>query len=187
MRRRDVPKVLLASLAEGELSSAQALESTRWIASGTRCALSGAVRVAVGTYQLTSKLQTLVQNDIAGDSRHDTILHPSGFPDYVFEVGDGRPGPNAGRITRLKLSGAAGNLGCLHMNNLSHMWHLDELIFQGGPCPALVVDSCWDSNYTNIDILGHVNPGTDPAKTSAVIFRNGCTTSTAAACASREP
>ena len=175
MRRRDVPKVLLASLADAELSPAQAAtESNLEARLQEALRARGAVHVAVGTYQLTSKLQTLVQNDIAGDSRHDTVLHPSGFPDYVFEVGDGRPGPNAGRITRLKLSGAAGNLGCLHMNSLSHMWHLDDLIFQGGPCPALVVDSCWDSNYTNIDILGHVSPGTDPAKTSAVIFRNGC-------------
>jgi hypothetical protein len=174
MRRRDVPKVLLASLADGELSPARTIESNPAARLQEALRARGAVHVAVGTYQLTSKLQTLVQNDIAGDSRHDTVLHPSGFPDYVFEVGDGRPGPNAGRITRLKFLGAAGNLGCLHMNSLSHMWHLDDLIFQGGPCPALVVDNCWDSNYTNIDILAHVSPGTDPAKTSAVIFRNGC-------------
>lgn len=174
MRRRDVPKVLLASLAEGELSPAQALASNAVERLREALRAPGAVRVAVGTYQLTSKLQTLVQNDITGDSRHDTILHPSGFPDYVFEVGDGRPGPNAGRIARLRFLGTTGNLGCLHMNSLSHMWHLEDLLFQGGPCPALVVDNCWDSNYTNIDILAHVSGGTDPAKTSAVIFRKGC-------------
>ena len=135
---------------------------------------NGEVRVAAGTHNVTGKLQTLLPNNIVGDSRNETILMPSGFADYVLEVGNGTPGPNAGRIARLRFYGAGGNLGCLHLNTLSHMWRLDDLIFSGGPCPALVVDSCWDSNYTDIDILGHVTSGSGPEKTSAVIFRNGC-------------
>jgi hypothetical protein len=174
MRRRDLSKVLLASLASdvGVAAPAVATPAAADLQNALRA--RGAVRISVGTYHLTSKLQTLVQNDIAGDSRHDTVLLPNSFPDYVLEVGNGKPGPNAGRIARLKIYGAQSNLGCLHMNSLSHMWHLDDLIFAGGPCPALVVDNCWDSNYTNIDILGHVSPGGEPARTSAVIFKNGC-------------
>ena len=131
----------------------------------------GEVRIAIGSYAVTSKLQTLLPNNIVGDSREDTILAPTGFADYILEVGNGTPGPNNGKIERLRFYGAAGNPGCLHMNTLSHMWRLEDLLFSGGPCPAMVVDNCWDSNYTDIDILGHVTPGSDPAKTAAVIFR----------------
>jgi hypothetical protein len=174
MRRRDIPKVLLASAAGATLPAAVADEASA--ATDLRKALQshGTVRVPIGAYQLTSKLQTLIQNNISGDSRHDSVLRPSGFPDYVLEVGNGQPGPNAGKIERLRFYGAAGNLGCLHMNHLSHMWRLEDLLFSGGPCPALVVENCWDSNYTDIDILGHVTRGDDPAKTAAVIFRQAC-------------
>jgi hypothetical protein len=172
MRRRDISKALLTSLATGERLAAPTAPATVDLQMALRA--RDAVRIPVGMHEVTSKLQTLVPSDIAGASRHDTVLFPHGFADYVLEVGNGSPGPNAGRIARLKFYGARGNLGCLHMNALSHMWHLDDLIFQGGPCPALVADNCWDSNYTNIDILGHVSAGDDPAKTAAVIFRNGC-------------
>jgi hypothetical protein len=165
--------MLLASATEAALDQADSREPTDTPGLRGAMQMHGAVRIPTGTYELTGKLQTLVQNNISGDSRHDTILRPTGFPDYVLEVGDGRRNPNAGKIERLRFYGAAGNLGCLHMNSLSHMWHLDDLLFSGGPCPALVVDNCWDSNYTNIDILGHVTPGNDAARTSAVIFRNG--------------
>jgi hypothetical protein len=175
MRRRDISKALLASAA-----GAAGLPATRAAvppsAAELQAALQspGVVRVPVGTCRLTSKLQTLVPNTISGDSRCDSILQPSGFADYVLEVGNGKPGPNAGKIERLRFFGAAGNLGCLHMNTLSHMWRLDDLLFSGGRCPALVVEDCWDSNYTDIDILGHYTAGTDPAKTAAVIFTKGC-------------
>lgn len=175
MQRRDIPKVLLASLAGNDLAPAAPVAANApTIDLYSALQIRGAVRIPAGTYQVTGKVQTLVQNDIAGDCRHDTVLLPGGFADYVLEVGNGTPGPNAGRIARLRIYGAQGNLGCLHMNQLSHMWRLDDLIFSGGPCPALVVDNCWDSNYTNIDILGHVSRGDDPARTSAVIFNNGC-------------
>jgi hypothetical protein len=174
MRRRDIPKVLLASVVTGQPPAAQPAANLSTVDLQSLLRVRGAVRIPAGTHQVTGKLQTLVPNDISGDSRHDTALVPDSFADFVFEVGNGSPGPNAGRIARLKFHGAHRNLGCLHMNTLSHMWHLDDLIFQGGPCPALVVDNCWDSNYTNIDILGHVSPGDDPAKTAAVIFKNGC-------------
>jgi hypothetical protein len=175
MRRRDISKVLLASAAGAALPAARG-ETMAAKAADLPAALAarGEVRIAAGQYAVTSKLQTLVSNNIVGDSREDTMLLPSSFSDYVLEVGNGKPGPNNGRIARLRFKGAAGNLGCLHMNSLSHMWHLDDLLFSGGPCPALVVDNCWDSNYTNIDILGHITPGGEPAKTAAVIFRNGC-------------
>lgn len=135
----------------------------------------GLTRIPDGAYRTTRKLRTILQKTLEGDSRHNTVLLPQGFPDYVLEVGDGRTGPNAGAIQRLRLYGAAGNLGCLHMNRLSHMWVLTELLFSGGPCPALVVENCWDSNYTNIDILGHFRAGeTDPARNASVIFAAGC-------------
>jgi hypothetical protein len=170
MQRRDVPKLLASLAAAPTTGASQQQTSTQSL----QQALSahGAVRIPMGTHSLSAKLQTLVQNDIAGDSRHDTVLVTEAFADYILEVGNGIQGPNAGRIARLRFYGTAGNRGCLHMGNLSHMWHLDDLLFSGGPCPALVVDNCWDSNYTSIDILGHVTPGSDPAKTSAVIFKS---------------
>lgn len=169
VRRRDIPKVLLASAAGTARAGEQATTTD------LRKVLQqpGAVRIPTGTHELASKLQTLVQNNISGDSRHDSILKPADFRDYVLEVGDGKLNPNAGKIERLRFYGAAGNLGCLHLGMLCHMWHLDDLLFSGGPCPALVVDNCWDANFTNIDILGHVTTGNDPAQTAAVIFRNG--------------
>jgi hypothetical protein len=175
MRRRDVPKVLVASIAGGSVPAAPA-QSGATAQSELQRALAahGAIRIAAGSYRLAGKLQTLLPNNIAGDSRNETILVPGSFPDYVLEVGNGSPGPNAGKIERLRFYGSHGNLGCLHMNNSSHMWRLEDLIFSGGPCPALVVDGCWDSNYTDIDILAHVAAGSEPAKTAAVIFRNGC-------------
>ncbi len=173
MRRRDISKVLLASAAGTALPAARDERRVATVPDlQTALQTRGEVRVAVGRYAVTTKLQTLLPNNIVGDSREDTILAPTGFADYVLEVGNGKPGPNNGKIGRLRFFGAAGNSGCLHMNSLSHMWHLDDLLFSGGPCPALVVDNCWDSNYTNIDILGHVTRGNDPAKTAAVIFRN---------------
>ena len=175
MQRRDLPKVLIATVAGTGLPVAQA-ETRAATAVDIQRALQvrGEVRIATGTYPLTSKLQTTLPNNIVGDSREDTILRPAGFADYALEVGNGKPGPNNGKIERLRFFGAAGNLGCLHMNTLSHMWRLEDLLFSGGPCPALVVESCWDSNYTDIDILAHVTRGGDPAKTAAVIFRNAC-------------
>ena len=169
VRRRDIPQILLASTA-----AAASVGQETTTADLRRALLQhGEVRVPTGTHHLASKLQTLVQNNISGDSRHDSILQPGDFPDYVLEVGNGTVNPNAGKIERLRFYGAAGNLGCLHLGTLCHMWHLDDLLFSGGPCPALVVDDCWDSNFTNIDILGHVTQGNDPARTAAVIFRNG--------------
>jgi hypothetical protein len=174
MQRRDISKVLLASAAGTVLPPARGETMVAKTADLPAALLArGEVRIATGQYAVTSKLQTLVPNNIVGDSREDTILLPGGFSDYVLEVGNGKPGPNNGRIARLRFRGAAGNLGCLHMNKLSHMWRLDDLLFSGGPCPALVVDNCWDSNYTSIDILGHYTRGNDPAQTAAVIFTYG--------------
>jgi len=136
----------------------------------------GATRIPDGTYRTSRKLRTVLPKTIVGDSRQNTLLLPQRFRDYVLEVGDGNhPGPNAGLIQRLRLYGEEGNLGCLHMNRLSHMWVLTELIFSGGHCPALLVENCWDSNYTNIDVLGHYTPaGDDPSRHAAVIFKDGC-------------
>jgi hypothetical protein len=173
VRRRDISKVLLVAAAGTGVPAARGEQPITIDALRQALQARGAVHIPTGTYEVTGKLQTLLQNNISGDSRHDSILQPAGFADYVFEVGDGKRNPNAGRIERLRFYGAAGNRGCLHLNTSCHMWHLDDLLFSGGPCPALVVESCWDSNYTNIDILGHVTPGSDPAQTAAVIFRNG--------------
>jgi len=171
MDRRALSKLLLATTAgaagpghpEPQTSSPwQALNRSLY------------VRVPPGSYPVGQKLQTTLQNTIIGESRQSSVLLPARFADYVLEVGNGTPGPNAGTIQRLRFYGAQGNLGCLHMNTLSHMWRLEELLFSGGPCPALVVDNCWDSNYCDIDVLGHIGPPGDPARGASVIFRNGC-------------
>jgi len=185
VKRRELSKLLLA----GAVSAARPVEgdgankasprdihdpAERALAS-VRDALTrpGLVSIPNGTYRLHHGLQTLAQSTIIGESRQSTILAPGEFDGYALEVGDGRAAPNAGLIQRLRFFGARGNRGCLHLNSLCHMWRLDELVFSGGPCPAMVVDNCWDSNFTNIDILGHITPGTDPAATASVILRNG--------------
>jgi len=171
MDRRELSKLLLATTAgapapghpEPDASSPwEALNRTLY------------VRVPPGRYPVRQKLQTTLQNTIIGESRQSSVLLPAHFADYVLEIGNGKPGPNAGTIQRLRFYGVQGNLGCLHMNTLSHMWRLEELLFSGGPCPALVVDNCWDSNYSDIDVLGHIGPPGDPARGASVIFRNGC-------------
>jgi hypothetical protein len=50
---------------------------------------------------------------------------------------------------------------------------LDDLLFQSAESPALLIDNCWDSNYTNIDILSCGARSGDPATGAAVIITNG--------------
>jgi hypothetical protein len=173
MRRRDLSKLLIASAGAGLAADAASPPLTQDTLSQA-LQRSGYVRISDGTYRTMSKLQTLTQNTIIGESRQHTTIQPGSFEDYVFEVGDGRSTPNAGLIQRLRFYGAAGNRGCLHMNVFCHMWRLEELVFSGGPCPALVVDDCWDSNYTNIDIFAHVSSTGDPSQRASVIFGKGC-------------
>lgn len=172
MRRRDISKLILASagVAGSARTAAGASSTFSWDALRE----PGYIRVPDGTYHIHRKLQTISPNTIVGDSRDRTVLLAEPFDDYVLEVGNDMATPNAGAIQRMRFFGARGNLGCLHMNRLSHMWHLDELVFSGGPCPALVIDNCWDSNYTNIDIFSHIGKSADPANGASVIFRSGC-------------
>ncbi len=131
------------------------------------------IELTDGEHVLREKLQMLLPITLAGSSRNNTILQLGVDADYVLEIGDGHPGPNAGTIQRLRFYGRDGSRGCLHLNNLSHMWLLNELIFSGGRCPALIADNCWDSNYTNIDIFSHFKPGAAAVAAASVILRNG--------------
>src|SRR5689334_10316429 len=111
MRRRDVPSMFLgAALVAGR--SAAAPTNNEDLERALRT--PGPTRIPDGTYRLSRKLTTTLQKTIEGDSRHNTLLLPQGFADYALEIGDGRPGPNAGAIQRLRFYGAGGNLGCLH-------------------------------------------------------------------------
>lgn len=129
-----------------------------------------------GTYLCNSKVQTAAFVSIEGSTRQNTLIDAgSGFADYLLEIGNqpSGPNPNVGLLRRLRFAATSTNVACLHMNQLSHMWRLDELLFQSSACPALVVDNCWDSNYTNIDVLscGYVN---QPANVGAAVkFING--------------
>ncbi|MBV8852897.1 MAG: hypothetical protein JOY91_05830 [Sinobacteraceae bacterium] len=131
------------------------------------------VELTEGDHVLREKLQVVFPITLTGSSRNNTILHLGVDTDYLLEIGDGHPGPNAGTIQRLRFYGRDGSQGCLHLNNLSHMWLLNELIFSGGHCPALIADNCWDSNYTNIDIFSHFKPGAEAGTAASVILRNG--------------
>lgn len=126
-----------------------------------------------GDYVLTDKLLILFQITLAGSSRNNTVLRLGTDADYVIEIGDGHQGPNAGALHRLRFYGREGSHGCVHLNQLSHMWLLNELIFSGGRCPALVVDNCWDSNYTNIDIFAHFIAGAPADQGASVMCRKG--------------
>jgi hypothetical protein len=127
------------------------------------------------TYLVTSKIQISASVTLVGASRGATI-QGAGFADYVVEIGDSTTGPNpqAGAIQRLKIQGTAGNKGLLHLQPLAHMWHIEDLLLYYTPCPALVIDGCWDSNYENIDIILCGGTSGVPANDCAVIVRNGC-------------
>jgi hypothetical protein len=128
-----------------------------------------------GAYLFFTKVQTQGVLTIEGADRQWTTIEPLSFTDYVFEVGaSSTPGgnQNLGQIKRLGFTnGKAANLGMLHMNVESQLWRLDDLLFQTNACPALVVDTCYDSNYTNIDIY---NSGGNaaPSAGAAVILRS---------------
>src|SRR5262249_40910791 len=69
---------------------------------------------------------------------------------------------------------ARGNTAALRFQPLAHMWRLDRILFKDFPCPAIVVDNCWDWNWTNIDILSCTNRRGDPSVNASVILGNGC-------------
>jgi len=138
-------------------------------------AVSGCHFVADGIYRITSKVQTSAFLTIIGSTRQNTVLQSAGFRDHLLEVGvrESGPNPNVGTLQRLRFLGGPGNTGLLYMNQLSHMWRLDDLLFQDADCPALVIDNCWDSNYTNIDVLSCGAHGGNPVDAAAVILKNG--------------
>jgi hypothetical protein len=128
-----------------------------------------------GTYLINEKIQTSAFITVEGSTRQNTLLLGADFPDYVMEIGNqpAGPNPNVGELKRLRFTGTVNNAGLLHMNQLSHEWRLDELLFQSAPCPALVNDNCWDANYTNIDILSCGYPNNPPDVGAAVKIING--------------
>ena len=117
--------------------------------------VSGFHFVFDGNYLFNSKVNTQQFVTINGTGRQLTQV-TGNFPDYLMEIGISTSGsnPNVGELKRMAFRGVgASNLGCLHMMPGSHMWRLDELLFQSCACPAFVNDGCEDANYTNIDIL----------------------------------
>ena len=66
MQRRDLSKALLASLATGEPSPVPAAAATSTLDLHSALRARNAVHIPVGIHPVTSKLQTLVPNDIAG-------------------------------------------------------------------------------------------------------------------------
>jgi hypothetical protein len=173
MRRRDLSRLLLVAAAASTRSRAEG-PAPAAPAPWNLLAKAGYVKVPDGSYELSHKLQTLLQNTIIGESRQNTVVRTTAPAEYVLEIGDGRVAPNAGLVQRLRFYGSAGNRACLHLSSSCHMWRLEELLFSGGPCPALLVENCWDSNYCDIDVLAHGGPGADPSRAAAVIFARGC-------------
>ncbi|HTV51180.1 MAG TPA: hypothetical protein VME21_08325 [Steroidobacteraceae bacterium] len=170
MRRRELAKLLMASAASSAAQRSHS-EGAR-LAPWSLLDRSGYVRIPDGSYRNESTLRILLQNTIIGESRQNTIVASAG--EFVLEVGDPKQAPNAGLIQRLRLFGSAANRACVHMSSGCHMWRLEELLFSGGPCPALLVENCWDSNYADIDVLAHAGVSANPAQGAAVIFAAGC-------------
>jgi hypothetical protein len=148
-------------------------DTTPWTATGR---VNGYHFVADGYYLLHSKVQIAGYVTIVGATRQSTwLVSGSSTDDFVVEIGtrSSGPNPNVGALERLRFGGNRGNKACLHLQSASHMWRLNDLLFSGG-CPALVIDNCWDSNYTNIDVLGAgVTGGTNPAIGASLIVRDG--------------
>jgi len=157
----------------GALGDGRHDDTDAWRSMGAVC---GFHFVIDGTYRITAKVQTSAFVTIIGANRQRTVLQSAGFDDHLLEVGtrEAGPNPNVGALQRLRFLGASGNTALLRMNQLSHMWRLDDLLFQSSECPALIVDNCWDSNYTNIDILSCGSRGSsDPAAGATIIIQNG--------------
>lgn len=118
--------------------------------------VNGYQSVFDGNYQINATIKTSAFLTWEGWSRQNTILQGvSGITGPVLQIGSvtAGPNPNAGGLQRLRFFGVTGNTALLYMQQLSHLWRLDDLLFQSSPCPALINDNCWDANYTNIDIL----------------------------------
>lgn len=149
-------------------------DSIAWTAMGK---IGGQHLVADGTYLFSQKAQISNFLSIIGFTRQNTIIQGGAFSDYVLEMGSAPsgPNPNVGALQRFRfLSGSASNLGMLHMANGSHLWRLDDLLFQGNSCPALVITNCWDSNYTNIAIYSSGTPNQPPSVGAALQLKGGC-------------
>lgn len=131
--------------------------------------------VPARSYLLNSKVQVIQSCTIEGAGR-SAVLKSGGFSDYLLEIGHSSTGGNsqAGALHRLSFAAGAGNTACLHLQPQAHMWRLDDLLFRASPCPAIIVDGCWDANWTNIDILNCTNLSGNPATSASVIVRNDC-------------
>lgn len=165
------PQIANGPARYGARGDGRADDTAAWRSMG---AVNGCHVVPDGTYRITAKVQTSAFLTIIGTTRQNTVLESAGFPDHLLEVGsrDSGPNPNVGSLQRLRFLGGEHNTSLLHMNQLSHMWRLDELLFQSAGCPALIIDNCWDSNFTNIDILS-CGTGGDPTAGAAVIVKTG--------------
>lgn len=124
-----------------------------------------------GNYLCTSKVQILTQINVEGESRHEVQIRSSGVTGYLMEIGNGVTNPQAGNLSNLRFYGEASNTGILHLTTNCHLWSLNNLLFSPSPCPALVVDDCWDASYGNIDILGCAGPGASASTNASVIIK----------------
>lgn len=128
--------------------------------------------IADGLYQINAPIVTSSFISMIGWTRQNTALLSTGFSGPLLQIGNlpNGPNPNAGALERIRFVAAAGNTACLFMQQLSHLWRLNDLIFQNSPCPALINNNCWDANYSNIDIL---SCATTPGQGAAVQIVNG--------------
>ncbi len=157
----------------GALGNGTTNDGPAWASMGK---VNGYHFVYDGTYPFSSAVQTQAVISVVGSDRQSTIV-TGAFSGYLLEIGNvsGGPNPNVGALERLRFYNVgSANTGALHMNSLSHMWRLNELLFQACSCSAIVVTNCWDSNYTNIDVLSCGGSGSNPATAAAVILTGGC-------------
>lgn len=118
--------------------------------------VSGYQSVFDGNYQINTTIETSAFLTWEGWTRQNTIMQAvAGISGPLLQVGSvgAGPNPNAGGLQRIRFFGVSGNTALLYMQQLSHLWRLDDLLFQSSPCPAIINNNCWDANYTNIDIL----------------------------------
>ncbi len=128
-------------------------------------------------YRLASKFQTSSFFSFEGTTRQSTTLQGDAFSDYVIEIGANPlgPNPNVCALKRIRVQGNTQNTALMHLNQLSHLFHLDEILFSGSNCGGLVIDNCWDSNYTNLDFQAVGRGGSiDMTRDAALIIKAGC-------------
>ena len=154
------------AVGDGATDDRTAMQAAIAAASGSNLVINN------GAYKLNSKAGGNCAPNFIGANKYNSAITSGTFADYVLEFGDGSSVlAQTGRIFNLRLVGNKNNLGIVYLNTSCHLWLLDNLYFAASPCPAIIIESSWDSNYSNIDIIGCCGTSGEPATAASLIIK----------------